>query len=77
MTDTTNVLTTEMTEEIATETVEIVEVETYATEGNVNHMLETLPMMGKGMLGIFLVTIIIIVSVAILNRTTSSKKKEN
>jgi hypothetical protein len=37
-------------------------------------MLYTPPMMGKGMLGIFLVTIIIIASVAILNKVTGGKK---
>ena len=59
-----------------TEPAEIVEVQTYASSGNVNHMLETLPLMGKGMLGIFVVTVLIIISVVILNKTTGKKKKD-
>ena len=66
----------EMLEDMLDGAVEVVEVETYATEGNVNHMIETLPLMGKGMMGIFLVTLIIVASVAILNKTTSRKKKD-
>jgi len=42
----------------------------------VGNMVYTLPMMGKGMLGIFLVTLIIIASVAILNKTTNRQKKD-
>ncbi len=41
---------------------------------NINAFLATLPIMGKGMLGIFVVTIIIIAAMIILNATTSSKK---
>ena len=74
MTDATTAMITELMDEQVTETVELVEVETYASEGNLNHMLETLPMMGKGMLGIFLVTLIIITSVAILNKSTGKDK---
>ena len=66
----------EMLEDMLDGAVEVVEVETYATEGNVNHMIETLPLMGKGMMGIFLVTLIIVASVAILNKTTNRKKKD-
>ena len=58
----------------AEETVEIVGVETFPPEnGQVDNMIYTLPMMGKGMLGIFLVTVIIIASVAILNKVTGKK----
>ena len=57
-----------------TETVEVVEVETFPPENDqVENMLHTLPLMGKGMLGIFFVTVIIIASVAILNKTTNKK----
>ena len=75
MTDATTTMITELMDEQVTETVELVEVETYASEGNLNHMIETLPMMGKGMLGIFLVTLIIVTSVAILNKTTGKSKE--
>ena len=74
MTDATTTMITELMDEQVTETVELVEVETYASEGNLNHMIETLPMMGKGMLGIFLVTLIIVTSVAILNKSTGKKQ---
>lgn len=74
MTDSTTAMITELMDEQVTETVELVEVETYASEGNLNHMIETLPMMGKGMLGIFLVTLIIVASVAILNKSTGKKQ---
>ena len=74
MTDATTAMITELMDEQVTETVELVEVETYASEGNLNHMIETLPMMGKGMLGIFLVTLIIVASVAILNKSTGKKQ---
>lgn len=36
----------------------------------------TLPIMGKGMLGIFAVTLVIIAVVTILNATTSPEKKD-
>ncbi len=41
---------------------------------NINAFLATLPIMGKGMLGIFVVTVIIIAAMIILNAATSSKK---
>ncbi len=41
---------------------------------DVQGLLETLPIMGKGMLGIFLVTGAIILVVMLLNRITSKKK---
>lgn len=75
-------ITTEIIEEKGTEvgtskTTKVIEVATYAPDGsNVDHMVETLPLMGKGMLGIFLVTVIIVASVAILNKLTG-KKKDN
>ena len=71
--ETTNEIITESIEEI-TETIETVGVETFPEDNNqVENMLHTLPMMGKGMLGIFIVTLIIIVSVAILNKVTNKK----
>ncbi len=84
MTDTTTTTNIESAESIETsaatvdeivETYEEVGVETFP-EGNSNleNTVYTLPMMGKGMLGIFIVTVIIIAAVAILNKVTSDKK---
>ncbi len=42
---------------------------------NVDLFLETLPYMLKGMVGIFMVTIIIILTIAILNKCSSGSKK--
>lgn len=50
------------------------EIATYASEGNVSHMIETLPLMGKGMLGIFIVTLLIVSSVVLLNKLTGNKE---
>lgn len=36
---------------------------------SVENLLEALPIMGKGMLGIFVVTAVIILAVSLLNRT--------
>ncbi|MEG1426935.1 MAG: hypothetical protein RSC76_04530 [Oscillospiraceae bacterium] len=44
---------------------------------NVELFLQTLPIMGKGMLGIFAVTAIIILTIYLLNKFTSGKKKED
>ncbi len=41
---------------------------------DVQALLETLPIMGKGMLGIFIVTGAIILAVMILNAVTTKKK---
>ncbi len=71
--ETTKEIITESFEEI-TETVETVGVETFPEDNNqLENMVHTLPMMGKGMLGIFIVTVIIIVSVVILNKVTNKK----
>lgn len=43
---------------------------------NVELFLETLPVMGKGMLGIFVVTAVIILSIFILNKVTAKKNKD-
>lgn len=44
-------------------------VETFAEgQSNVENMLDTLPLMGKGMIGILLVTVIIIAGITILNK---------
>ena len=40
---------------------------------SVENLLEALPIMGKGMLGIFVVTAVIILAVTLLNRTGSKK----
>ena len=67
--------TTDISVSEITETVETVGVETFPPENDqVENMIHTIPMMGKGMLGIFIVTVIIIVSVAILNKVTNIKK---
>ena len=41
---------------------------------NTAQFLSTLPIMGYGMLGIFIVTGVIILSIVILNRLTHKKK---
>ena len=43
---------------------------------NIDAFLNSLPMMGKGMLGIFVVTIVIILMIALLNKVTAAKKTE-
>lgn len=40
---------------------------------NINAFLETLPVMAKGMLGIFAVTIIIVIAMMLLNKFTSEE----
>ena len=40
---------------------------------NVNDMLSALPIMGKGMLGIFIVTAVIVLIICLLNKITSKK----
>ncbi len=42
---------------------------------NTQLFLQTLPFMGLGMAGIFIVTIIIILSIALLNKLTSGYKE--
>lgn len=42
---------------------------------NLNSLSQTLPVMGKGMLGIFIVTLIIVLVVVLLNKVFSSKEK--
>lgn len=43
---------------------------------SVDNLMNSLPIMGKGMLGIFAVTIVIILVVTVLNKVTSGKKKQ-
>ena len=43
---------------------------------NIDAFLNSLPMMGKGMLGIFVVTGIIILMIALLNKLTTAKQTE-
>ncbi len=43
-------------------------------EINVDAFLKTLPLMGKGMLAIFAVAALIILTVAVLNKTTGKKQ---
>ena len=43
---------------------------------NIDAFLNSLPMMGKGMLGIFVVTIAIILMIALLNKVTAAKSEE-
>ena len=42
---------------------------------SVDNLMNSLPIMGKGMLGIFAVTVVIILVVTVLNKVTSGKKK--
>ena len=47
---------------------------------NVNAFMDTLPVMGKGMVGIFIVTAVIILSVYTLNKISAaimSRKSQN
>ncbi len=44
-------------------------------EFDVKALLETLPLMGKGMLAIFAVAAIIILTVVVLNKATQPRKK--
>ena len=49
-----------------------------AEPSNIDNFISTLPVMGKGMLGIFIVTAAIILTVVALNKFTSKPpKKEN
>ena len=43
-------------------------------EINVEALLNTLPLMGKGMLGVFAVIALIVLTVFVLNKTTSDKE---
>lgn len=43
---------------------------------NIQAFLDTLPIMGKGMLGIFAVTAIIILTIILLEKLTTKKKKD-
>ncbi len=43
---------------------------------NVDAFLRTLPIMGKGMLGIFIVTLVIILVITVLNKLTAKTNKE-
>lgn len=44
-------------------------------ELNLDYLLNALPIMGKGMLGIFIVTGIIIVTVSLINRISGGDEK--
>lgn len=43
---------------------------------SVDNLVNSLPIMGKGMVGIFAVTIVIILVVTVLNKVTAGKKKQ-
>ena len=43
-------------------------------ELNVELFMQTLPMMGKGMLGIFLVTVVLILGILLMNKVTAGRK---
>ena len=47
-----------------------------AEPSNVDNFISTLPVMGKGMLGIFIVTAAIILTVILLNKFTSKPPKK-
>ncbi len=42
---------------------------------NIENLLQALPIMGKGMLGIFIVIGVLVLSVALLNVSTKKKNK--
>ncbi len=44
---------------------------------NFESILVTLPIMGQGMLGIFIVTAVIIGVILLLNKVTADKSKDN
>lgn len=75
MTESNDIITTE-SESILTDELETAEeIETFAPDqSNLENFVDTLPLMGKGMFGILLVTLIIIASVVILNKVTGGKK---
>ena len=50
--------------------------ETTTEPSNVDNFVSTLPVMGKGMLGIFIVTAAIILTVILLNKFTSKPPKK-
>ena len=71
----TNTENTENTENTNTENETT---ETVGDASNLDNFVSTLPIMGKGMLGIFIVTAAIILTIAVLNKFTSNPpKKEN
>lgn len=43
---------------------------------SIENLMNSLPIMGKGMLGIFAVTVVIILVVAALNAVTAPKKED-
>jgi hypothetical protein len=43
-------------------------------ELNIELFMQTLPMMGKGMLGIFIVTVVLILGILLMNKLTSGRK---
>lgn len=43
---------------------------------NIDAFLNSLPLMGKGMLGIFVVTLVIILMITLLNKLTAPKQSE-
>jgi hypothetical protein len=43
-------------------------------ELNIELFMQTLPMMGKGMLGIFIVTAVLILGILLMNKLTSGRK---
>lgn len=73
-------LSAEETNEILTATAETVTEEetefqmSFKIDGD--GFLDTLPIMGKGMLGIFIVTAVIVLTVAVLNKVTGGRKKD-
>ncbi len=44
---------------------------------NIKQFLDTLPIMGMGMAGIFIVTFVIILTVVLLNKLTAPKNKKD
>ena len=46
-------------------------------ELNIELFMQTLPMMGKGMLSIFLVTLVLILGIWVMNKLTSGRKDKD
>ncbi len=63
--------------EVSTEATSAASVDTTATADRWENFQNTLPIMGKGMLGIFIVTAVIVLTVTILNKVTNRKKKDD
>ena len=67
---------TEIAEELSTLPAAELASEAEGFFGNMEGILESLKIMGLGMVGIFIVTAVIVILVTLLNKSTSGKKKK-